>query len=50
MKHYSDNDGRCIIIDIEHHNNIYTIVRIYAPTRDKELAQIRVFQSLIKSH
>ncbi len=48
MKQYSDNDGRYIIIDIEHHNNIYTIVNIYAPTRDKESDQIRVFQSLIK--
>ncbi len=48
MKQYSDNDGRYIIIDIENHNNIYTIVNIYAPTRDKESDQIRVFQSLIK--
>ncbi len=37
-----------IILDIEHHNNIYTIANIYAPTRDKESDQIRVFQSLIK--
>ncbi len=27
IKQYSDNDGRYIIIDIEHHYNIHTIVK-----------------------
>ena len=49
VKQYSDNDGRYVIVDIKHHNNIYTIASIYAPTKDKETEQIRVFKSLTEN-
>jgi exonuclease III len=49
VKQYSDNDGRYVIVDIKHHNHIYTIASIYAPTKDKETEQIRVFKSLTEN-
>lgn len=45
IKKYTDCDGRYIIIDIELNDQIITIGNLYAPTRDKEKEQIRVFKS-----
>jgi exonuclease III len=45
IKQCKDEEGRYIIIDIEHGDRIITIGNLYAPTRNKESEQIRVFKS-----
>ena len=45
MKESKDKDGRYIILDILHNNHILTIANLYAPTRNTESDQIKVFKS-----
>ena len=40
-----DNEGRIIVIDIERNGTTYTIGNIYAPTRNFETEQQRVFRN-----
>ena len=40
-----DNEGRIIVIDIERYGTTYTIGNIYAPTRNFEREQQRVFRN-----
>ena len=43
-----DNEGRIIVIDIERYGTTYTIGNIYAPTRNFEREQQRVFRNFIE--
>jgi exonuclease III len=47
-KEFTDSDGRFIIIDISIGQKVYTIVNMYAPTRNFCKEQLSVFRQLLE--